>query len=114
MRARERDVFTVGVGDGGNEIGMGVIKERLHETFPLARKCNCPCQKGIAPETETHCLVTANVSNWGAYAIEACLAILRQDQEILHSASIETKVLSRTADAVFTDSIGGYCEPSVE
>jgi len=112
--AREKDILTVGVGDGGNEIGMGVIRERLRETFPLARKCNCPCEKGIAPETETHCLVTATVSNWGAYGIEACLAVLKQDPEVLHSAGVETRVLSSTAGAEFTDSIGGYCESAVD
>lgn len=56
---------TIGVGDGGNEIGMGdmagVIARRL----------------GIVPcNVRTDILVTASVSNWGAYAIAACLAEL--------------------------------------
>jgi len=114
MEATRRGIFTIGIGDGGNEIGMGLIKEKLKEHFPLARKCNCPCGKGIAPEIETDCLVTANVSNWGAYAVEACLAVLKQDPDILHNEIIEDRILTRTADAQLADGISGYAEPSVD
>jgi hypothetical protein len=114
LHAKEKDILTIGIGDGGNEIGMGVIRERLKELLPMARKCICPCGKGIAPATETDCLVTAAVSNWGAYAIEACLAILKQDIEILHTPSLEDRILTRTADAQWVDGISGICEPSVD
>lgn len=114
LEAKKRKIFTMGIGDGGNEIGMGLIRERLWEHFPLARKCNCPCGKGIAPETETDCLVTANVSNWGSYGVEAALAILKQDIEILHTSNNEDRILARTADAQLADGIRGYSEPSVD
>lgn len=114
LQAKERKIYTVGIGDGGNELGMGLIKERLREYFPLARKCSCPCGKGMAPETATDCLVTANVSNWGAYAIEACLAILKQDPRILHTPSVENRVLTKAADSQLIDANSGYADPSVD
>lgn len=114
LYAKQKKILTIGIGDGGNEVGMGLIRERLKENFALAKKCNCPCEKGIAPQTETDCLITANVSNWGAYALEACLAILKQDNEILHTPDMEIRVLARAADAQFADGISGYVEPSVD
>jgi len=53
---------TIGVGDGGNEIGMGNVKKLILENLELN-----PC---VIPVTQ---LVIATVSNWGAYAIIAYL-----------------------------------------
>lgn len=56
---------TIGVGDGGNEIGMGnlagVIEQKL-SLEPSSVRCD-------------H-LVIASVSNWGAYGMTACLSEL--------------------------------------
>ncbi|XP_054758178.2 D-glutamate cyclase, mitochondrial-like isoform X1 [Lytechinus pictus] len=62
-------VFTTGIGDGGNEIGMGKVKERVVSHIP----------KGdiIATVTSTDYLICAGVSNWGGYAIATALALLR-------------------------------------
>lgn len=53
---------TIGVGDGGNEIGMGLMEEILRERGGID-----PCV--IPVDT----LVVATVSNWGAYGITAAL-----------------------------------------
>ena len=55
-------VPTVGVGDGGNEIGMGNLAGEIRESLDLS-----PCT------VEVDNLVLASVSNWGAYGIAACL-----------------------------------------
>ena len=62
---------TIGIGDGGNEIGMGKIP---HETIvknipkrrphPLPRADRSPHRRG-------------GVSNWGAYALAAGVYVLR-------------------------------------
>lgn len=57
-------VPTLGVGDGGNEIGMGKL--------PLAVIAdNIPMGRDIACRTATTELVVAGVSNWGGYALAA-------------------------------------------
>lgn len=56
---------TIGIGDGGNEIGMGNIAELITDQLELI-----PCKVCVDQ------LVIATVSNWGAYAITAYLAIL--------------------------------------
>ncbi|MCI6647536.1 MAG: DUF4392 domain-containing protein, partial [Oscillospiraceae bacterium] len=57
-----RGIPSVGVGDGGNEIGMGNLKEVISNELSLV-----PC------EVEVSHLVIATVSNWGAYGLCACL-----------------------------------------
>lgn len=56
---------TIGVGDGGNEIGMGKLKDVITGELSLV-----PCR--VAADI----LVTASVSNWGAYGIAAALQLL--------------------------------------
>lgn len=60
--ALERGIPTWGVGDGGNEIGMGNLKDIITEKLSLV-----PCVNRV-----DH-LVIATVSNWGAFGITAYL-----------------------------------------
>jgi len=70
------NVMTIGIGDGGNEIGMGKIRKLLYEqdVVPFGRVCRCPCKKGILSAVETDYLLSAATSNFGAYALCAILA----------------------------------------
>ncbi|MGH7111667.1 MAG: glutamate cyclase domain-containing protein [Stellaceae bacterium] len=63
---------TIAVGDGGNEIGMGALPPDL-----IARHVDHGAR--IACVTPAHHLIVAGVSNWGAYALLAALAVLRAD-----------------------------------
>ena len=53
---------TIGIGDGGNEIGMGNAADLIAEKLSLV-----PCKVCVDK------LVIATVSNWGAYAVIAYL-----------------------------------------
>jgi hypothetical protein len=70
LLASGKDHSTIGIGDGGNEIGMGKIP---HGTIV----------KNIPNGDLTHCrvptdhLIVAGVSNWGAYALAAGVYVLR-------------------------------------
>jgi hypothetical protein len=63
--------ITIGIGDGGNEIGMGKIAPEL-----IAR--NVRNGEHIACRVPTDHLIVAGVSNWGAYALAAGVAVLRR------------------------------------
>lgn len=80
--AKSRGIATVGIGDGGNEIGMGLIHDAVEEILPYGKKCQCPCGAGIAASVATDVLVVANVSNWGGYGVAASLATLCNDVEL--------------------------------
>lgn len=68
---RQRDIHTIGIGDGGNEIGMGRV-----QWATIAR--NIPNGDKIACRVPTDHLIVAGVSNWGAYALAAGVFVLRR------------------------------------
>lgn len=61
---------TIGVGDGGNEIGMGAIP---HETVVK----NIPNGDLVHCRVATDQLIVCGVSNWGAYALAAGVSVVR-------------------------------------
>jgi hypothetical protein len=67
--------ITVGIGDGGNEIGFGKVFDLAREILPFGKKCACGCGGGIVTSTATTYLYPVAISNWGAYALAAALAI---------------------------------------
>ncbi len=112
--ASERGIVTIGIGDGGNEIGMGLIKDEIRKNIPFGAECRCGCGSGIAPETVTDTLVAAAVSNWGAYGVTACLSLLSKNINIFHNEAIEERILRESANASFIDGITGYVDPSAD
>ena len=69
--------YSVGIGDGGNEIGMGNLRDVIptieHEFLPKN-----PC---VTTTTE---LIIASCSNWGGYGLVAALS-LREKRNLLPS-----------------------------
>ena len=114
LEATRRGIATIGIGDGGNEIGMGVIREGIRESIPFGDRCLCGCGGGIAPATITDALVTAAISNWGAYGVAACLAAVLGRIDVFHTAEIEESILRAAAAASLIDGITGYVEPSAD
>ncbi len=80
----------IGVGDGGNEIGMGRLPAGL-----IAR--TVPNGAEIACVTGCDHLVVAGVSNWGAYGLMAALALVRSDW-----APVLERFLTAERDAAVT------------
>jgi len=111
---KRRGIPTVGIGDGGNEIGMGVIGEWIKKEIPYGAKCRCPCGSGIAPYNKTDSLIVAPISNWGAYGLEAAIALLLKRPEIMHDGAIELRVLGQAADAGFIMARWGYTDPGAD
>src|SRR5262245_1462794 len=71
--ARHQSVTTIGIGDGGNEIGMGKLP------WDLIRR-NIPNGGLVACRVPTDHLIVAGVSNWGAYALAAGVALLKRER----------------------------------
>ncbi len=68
------DCPTIGIGDGGNEIGMGNVQEAVADLsiIPSVTRCDE--------------LLVADVSNWGAYGLIAMLGYI-SGQDLLGSLS---------------------------
>jgi hypothetical protein len=92
--SRKRGILTIGIGDLGNEIGMGLIKDTIQKVVPYGARCNCPCGSGLACSTVTDIVVPAFISNWGAYGIAACLALLLDQLEVMHDGETEDCILT--------------------
>jgi len=71
VKALRPACFTLGIGDGGNEIGMGC--------FPW-RQLQGAIQRSpggqIACRVATDEVITAGISNWGAYALVVAMAVV--------------------------------------
>jgi hypothetical protein len=112
--ARRREIPTIGFGDGGNELGCGMIYETVRRVLEYGAKCQCPCQGGMATTVATDVLVIANTSNWGAYGTAACLALLLRDPSLLPDALDERRVIERCAEQGAGDGWLGLPVPSVD
>lgn len=98
---------TIGIGDGGNEVGMGKIHDSLYEWLPHGDVCCCGCGGGIIPETSCDVLISSTVSNWGASALAAALVIMKKDLSALADYSVHQKAIEGTKAAGFIDSPTG-------
>ncbi|KAM7404099.1 hypothetical protein PAMA_004498 [Pampus argenteus] len=61
-------ITTTGIGDGGNELGMGKVKEKVKSLMPNGNLIACVVPADYA--------ITAGVSNWGGYAVACGLYLL--------------------------------------
>lgn len=101
---------TIGIGDGGNEIGMGKIESAIvRRNIPLGEKIHC--------RIRTDELIVAGVSNWGAYALAAGVGWFRGSPipESLFDADAERQRLERmVAAGPLVDGVTGQQEATVD
>ena len=95
LLAYSRGVYTIGIGDGGNEIGMGNLADVISNELEIS-----PC---VVPATD---LIIANVSNWGCYGLCAELSRL-SDRSLLPSFEEISKYNSRIVALGAVDGVTG-------
>jgi D-glutamate cyclase len=100
-----RRPITIGVGDGGNEIGMGNVRTRVARVSPTARR--------FASIVTVDHLVVAGTSNWGAYGIVAELSRLA-GRDLLHSSEDEQRMIAASVEAGAVDGVTRRAEPTVD
>jgi len=89
--ANRRGVFSVGLGDHGNEMGFGRIPEAVARIMPKGDT--------LCTVVKTNVLFPCLMSNWGAYAIEAALAFLLKQPELMHGWKMEERIIRTCLDA---------------
>lgn len=108
--ASRGDAVTIGIGDGGNEIGMGSIAR----DFIAAR---VPRGDEIACHVATDHLLVAGISNWGAYALTAATSLLltRTIPLAWLDADTERRILTRMVrDGGLIDGVTGEAAATVD
>jgi len=113
---KKRGIFTVGIGDGGNEIGYGLIRAEANEIFKQAYgvTCRCGCGGGEATACATDVLISAAVSNWGAYGVSAMLAYMLEEPLVLQDADTERRMLEAMAQAGAVEAMSALSIPYVD
>jgi hypothetical protein len=112
--AHTAGTWTVGIGDGGNEVGMGKLRRIVQARVKAGAACGCGCGGGIAAESESASLVTAVVANFGATAIAASMAMLTGQRDVLAAPSLELRALEACAAAGGVDGQHNECVASVD
>lgn len=105
---------TLGIGDGGNEIGFGYAEAAVKAALPVARDCGCPCGGGIANATRVDAFVAAATSNWGAYGTLAALAMLQGRGAHLPAAGLVARSVEASVAAGAHDGYSGQPQPTVD
>lgn len=96
---------TVAVGDGGNEIGMGKVAERVRAAVPGG--------EGLAAATPCTWLVAAGVSNWGAWALAGALGRLA-GRNLLPTVPDAEAALAAVVAAGAIDGVTGRQQATVD
>lgn len=112
--AQRRGIATIGIGDGGNEIGFGIIKDVVNawkSEVLGGPSCQCGCGKGGATSATADVLVSASTSNWGAYGVAALLAIACKNRDVLQDEETEWRMLDACVRAGAADA--GRAGPSL-
>jgi hypothetical protein len=86
--------WSIGLGDGGNEIGFGVIVETVRKLVKYGDVCRCPCGGGIATVLPTTVCFPSSISNWAGYSIIAAIGLINKDLDFLHTPEKELELLN--------------------
>lgn len=112
VSAQRPGVRTVGVGDGGNEIGMGAIPWR-----EIRRRLSGPAASLIPCRVATDWTILAGVSNWGAQALAAGCVARRNCAGILTAWTAELEEMrlrNLVAAGLAVDGVTRLYEPTVD
>lgn len=82
-----RKYITLGIGDGGNEIGMGALGEEVMNNIHNGRTIAC--------RVKVDHLIVAGISNWGAFALAAGLIETESDASTFQQMLKEETALWR-------------------
>jgi hypothetical protein len=93
-RLREKGVPTLALGDLGNECGMGTLGPHIGKYIPRGTDCGCPCGGGIAAASGADTVLSATVSNWGAWSAASALAYLARRPDALYDPELEAAALA--------------------
>lgn len=98
------EVPAIGIGDGGNEIGMGNLAEEI-KRYP-----NLTSDPAVTKVTE---LIIASVSNWGAYGLIAALSIIIK-HNLLPGVEWEKELIREIVKRGAVDGVSGVNQPMVD
>ena len=103
--AGKKGITTIGIGDGGNELGMGKVSNDVDQYITPDRPFSC--------KTSADYTICAGVSNWAGYGISALLSGIVETNLMPHPDDIK-KIVVANVDAGAVDGVSGKNEPTVD
>ena len=93
------DLFptSIGIGDGGNEIGLGNVAQWVTKSEKLVQ---------FPARTKVTKLILSSVSNWGAYGLVAALS-LKAGFNLLPNTTEEAQLIKQMVNSGAVDGISG-------
>ena len=113
--AFERNILTVSIGDGGNELGMGSLMKLIEQDILNGKHIGCV--------TQSERVIPCSVSNWGGYALAGSLSTIHRrnnnkaDEDyisLLPTLEEEDAILDGGLSVGMRDGITGKSERSVD
>lgn len=107
--AQEKNIKTTAIGDGGNELGMGKVYEKIKKFVNFGEKIACCLSADY--------VIIAGVSNWGGLAIASCLFQISKGNDLyqfLNTVEEESKLLEYIVKYGSIDGVTGKQEMSVD
>jgi hypothetical protein len=101
----KRNYTTLAIGDGGNELGLGSLRDALSRHVEHGET--------IFSATAADHVIPAGISNWGAYALAAALSLLT-GQLLIGTPQHERSVLEAMVAAGAVDGCTKQCALSVD
>ena len=95
---------TLGIGDGGNEIGMGNVAQHIPAVATL------PDKPALTPVNK---LIIASVSNWGGYGLVAALSRLT-NKNLLPTVEWEKETIKDIVARGAVDGVSGQRQNAVD
>ena len=100
----QNKITSIGIGDGGNEIGMGNLYAQVKDNSKLVR---------FPTTIEVDNLVIARVSNCGAYGLIAAISLIK-NQNLLVSVEEEIEIINTLVGLGVVDGMSGKPESFVD
>ncbi len=105
LQAPGLGITTIGIGDGGNEVGMGIVQDVVAREIPEGKR--------IASVVAADWLIVGGTSNWGAYGLVGALSCLA-GRDLLPGEEEVRRDVGLLVEAGCVDGVTLKAEPTVD
>lgn len=105
LEGKRRGVLTVGIGDGGNELGMGALRERALDAIPYGDR--------VLSTIDADAVVVASNSNWGAQGLAAAILALANRVDVFARVDVQ-RIVNISSDLGAIDGLSARVDRAVD
>ncbi|QEN06569.1 DUF4392 domain-containing protein [Oceanispirochaeta crateris] len=101
--SREKNIITIGIGDGGNELGMGLVSDAV----------DLHIQKKLSCRTSADYCICAGVSNWAGYGTAALISRM-MEKNLMQRTEVLQNIIRDIVEAGAVDGVTGKQDITVD